>query len=929
MEALDPTRWAVLSPKIDELLALPSEQRSRRLDDIAVHDPVSAGDLRALLLARDDASRVNFLSASAVSAWRPVGATAGDALGAWTLVEAIGEGGMGSVWRARRSDGRFEGEAAVKLLRSGLFDSATQERFRREGAILARLRHPGIAQLLDAGITPQGQPYLVLELVHGEQVDRWCDARALGVRQRVELFLQVLEAVSAAHGQLVIHRDLKPSNLLVDDSGRVKLLDFGIARLLPEHDTPDQTALTLDGAVALTPAFAAPEQFRHAVLSMATDVFALGVALYTLLAGAHPSGLPAGSAAPDYMKAATEGRHVAASSAAPARRRELRGDLDTILAKACAAEPQARYASALALSDDLQRHLRNEPIVARAPTLTYRLGKLLRRRPLEAALLAAIVLAVPAGAHVQAAVLLSFGIGTGAALWQMGRARRQAAHARTEQRRAESVKEFIASTFSQAVPREGTGGVVAAADLLRSAHARVRTELRGQPLVAAELLAIIGDSFHQLGDVSAARAVLTEAAERCEQVFGRTHPLTMHTRTGLAHARVVQGELDAVEHMLPVLLSDLRSAMPASAADLVSALQHHSYALTKRGDAEAAIQALKDASAIAREHLSTTHRQTLSTLSLLGNTLATFGRDAEAIAVLQPAVDALREAPGTQRPNTDLARLESFLASSMIAIGRLGEAEHLLRQVLSDQLALDGCDTIRNRYTRNMLALVRAQRGDLVEAIELQQQTLAAEARLAPTPTVDTGTMTAQLGEMLVEAGRFESGLAAIERAEAIVRDAGGAGQAYPALRRQVRRAHALLVAGQPGEALACATTVFDRAQTVEGWIAAVALRVRLDALRELSRLDEAEEQLSSLLTLTSAPQITSLNRARALLAAAALRVAQGRAVDGAVFAEEALTLLAASQVPESALLKRAREMLQRCSEVAPSVGSSGTHPRS
>ena len=929
MNALDPARWAVLSPQIDELLALPSQQRSRRLDDIAAHAPVTAGDLRALLLAHDDASRVDFLSAPAASALRRVGATAGDALGAWTLVEAIGEGGMGSVWRARRSDGRFEGEAAVKLLRSGLFDAATQERFRREGAILARLRHPGIAQLLDAGITPQGQPYLVLELVRGEPLDRWCDARSLGVRQRVELFLQVLDAVAAAHGQLVIHRDLKPSNILVDESGRVKLLDFGIARLLPEPDAREQTALTLDGALALTPAFAAPEQFRHAALSMATDVFALGVVLYALLADAHPSALPAGSAAPDYMKAATEGRHVAASSAAPARRRELRGDLDTILAKACAAEPEARYASALALRDDLQRHLRNEPIAARAPTLTYRLGKLLRRRPLEATLLAAIVLAVPAGAHVQAAVLLSFGIGTGTALWQMGRARRQAAQARTEQQRAESVKEFIASTFSQAVPREGTGGVVTAADLLHSAHARVRDELRGQPLVAAELLTIIGDSFHQLGDIGlGARGAhrggrALRAGVRPHASAHDAHPHRAGACTGGSR------RLDAAEHMLPVLLSDLRSAMPASAADLVSALQHHSYALTKRGDAQAAIQALQDASAIAREHLSTIHRQTLSTRSLLGNTLATFGRDEEAIAVLQPAVEALREAPGTQRPNTDLARLEGFLASSMIAIGRLCEAEDLLRQVLSDQWALDGCDTIRNRYTRNMLALVRAQRGDLAEAIELQQQTLAAEARLAPTPTVDTGTMTAQLGEMLVEAGRFESGLAAIERAEAIVRDAGGAGQAYPALRRQVRRAHALLVAGQPEEALACATTVFDRAQTLQGWIAAVAMRVRVDALRELSRLDEAEEQLSTLLTLTSAPQISPLNRARALLAAAALRVAQGRAVDGAVFAEEALTLLAPSQVPESPLLKRAREMLRCCSEVAPPVGGLGTLPRS
>jgi serine/threonine protein kinase len=270
MNAINPARWAVLSAHIDELLALPPPQRSRRLDDIAAHDPGTASELRVLLQSHEDASRLGFLAEPAASGVLPACAASGDVLAAWTLIEPIGEGGMGSVWRARRSDGRFEGEAAIKLLRSGLFDAATQERFRREGGILARLRHPGIAQLLDAGITSKGQPYLVLELVRGERLDHWCEARSLGVRHRVELFLQVLDAVAAAHGQLVIHRDLKPTNILVDDSGRVKLLDFGIARLLPEPGAIDQTALTLDGALALTPAYAAPEQFRHSALSMAT-----------------------------------------------------------------------------------------------------------------------------------------------------------------------------------------------------------------------------------------------------------------------------------------------------------------------------------------------------------------------------------------------------------------------------------------------------------------------------------------------------------------------------------------------------------------------------------------------------------------------------------------------------------------------------------
>ncbi|MGH8796269.1 MAG: protein kinase domain-containing protein [Caldimonas sp.] len=911
VNVIDPVRWASLSRQIDELLDLAPAERERWLDSLAVGDAAGASELRALLRSRDNASAVDFMSGSASAAFLQARVEARDQLGAWTLVEMIGEGGMGSVWRARRSDGRFEGEAAVKLLRSGLFDPSAQERFRREGAILARLRQPGIAQLLDAGVTPRGQPYLVLELVDGEPMDRWCAARSLGVRARVELFLQVLDAVAAAHGQLVIHRDLKPSNILVDEAGRVKLLDFGIAHLLPHQGDAEQTALTREDALALTPRYAAPEQFQNGALSMSTDVYALGIVLYELLAGMHPGGLPPGAPALAYMQSALEGRHVAASVAAPALRRELRGDLDTILAKACAVEPAQRYASALALREELQRHLANETIVARPATLGYRLVKLVRRRPLETAAVIAVIVAVPAGAHVQAAVLSSFGLGTGVALWQLRRARQEADRARAEQRRATAVTSFIASTFSQAVPREGAGGIVTAADLLHSAHARVRDELRGQPLVAAELLAIVGDSFHELGDVSAARAVLPDAVERCEQAFGRTHPITLHARVGLAHARVVQGELAATERMLPALLADLRGAMPASASDLAAALRHSSYALTKRGDADAAVAALEEALAIAREHLGPADRHTLATTSLLGNTLATFGRDEAAIEVLQPAVEMAREQYGMKRPNTELARLEGFLASSMISVGRLSEAEELLRTVLADQWALDGCDTIRNNYTRQMLAIVRANRGDLDEGIALMRQALAADAKLNATPTVDTGTITAMLGEMLVDAGQFDEGLAAIERAEAVVVAAGGAGQEYPSIRRQIRRANALLVAGNAAAALDQAIAILDRVGDAGGRIRAVPLRVRVAALRELSRPSEADDLLPAMML--AAAQANPSSRARALLEAAMVARARGRPSEAAAFARDAVALLEPTQVPQSPLLRRAREIAARC----------------
>ena len=382
---LNVANWAVLGPRIDELLTLPPSERARRMDEYAANDPANADDLRALMRARDDASKVGFLESPAAPGLLPNRPLTGAALGPWTLVDIIGEGGMGTVWRARRSDGRFEGEAAVKLMHRGLFDAQSQERFRREGAILAQLRQPGIAQLLDAGVTPQGQPYMVLELVHGIRIDQWCETGAPSVRQRIELFIQVLDAAASAHSHLVIHRDLKPSNILVDRHGRVKLVDFGIARMLSDGDGALSSALTQDGSFALTPAYAAPEQFQRGPLSTATDVYALGVVLYELLTGVHPSGLPPDSTPLEFQQAVAEHRMRLASAAAPLLRRALRGDLDTILAKACAADPAARYASAAALHDDLQRHLDHQPIVARPASAWYRLNRLMRRHPWESA----------------------------------------------------------------------------------------------------------------------------------------------------------------------------------------------------------------------------------------------------------------------------------------------------------------------------------------------------------------------------------------------------------------------------------------------------------------------------------------------------------------------------------------------------------------
>ena len=297
MRSLDADRWRALSACLDEALDLSPDGRAAWLAALGVRDAALADDMAAWLAEHDQIRDEQFLDGVAIDARLVTPPSlAGQVMGAYRLIEPLGEGGSGSVWLAERCDGRFEGRAAVKLLNLALVGRSGQERFRREGTILARLQHPRIAHLVDAGISQGGQPYLVLEYVDGQPIDQYADRRMLDVEARLRLFLDVLEGVTHAHANLIVHRDIKPANVLVSVDGSVKLLDFGIAKLLDagkDTDTPrsaEAAALTRELSRALTPEYAAPEQLVGAPVTTATDVYALGVLLYVLLTGHHPAG---------------------------------------------------------------------------------------------------------------------------------------------------------------------------------------------------------------------------------------------------------------------------------------------------------------------------------------------------------------------------------------------------------------------------------------------------------------------------------------------------------------------------------------------------------------------------------------------------------------------------------------------------------------
>src|SRR6266481_1603553 len=416
MSKLSPNQWQALSPHLDEALEMADDERAIWLSSLQSENPTLAYQLEILLGEHRDLSDEGFLEANALELPGEPG-LAGETLGVYTLISQIGHGGMGTVWLAERNDGRFERRVAVKVLNIALMGKGGEERFKREGRILGRLTHPHIAELIDAGVSLTGQPFLVLEYVEGDHIDRYCDQNKLDVEARIRLFLDVLAAVAHAHANLIVHRDIKPSNVLVRTDGQAKLLDFGIAKLLEDEGTSGAvTQLTREGGGALTPEYAAPEQVTGAPVTTATDVYALGVLLYVLLSGQHPAGRGPRSPA-DLVRAIvdTEPRRlsdIVTSSQADdqttgnATRRTttpdklsrlLRGDLDTIVGKALKKNPQERYVSVTALADDLARYLKHEPISARPDTFAYRAAKFVRRNRTAVVLATLAVIGTAAG----------------------------------------------------------------------------------------------------------------------------------------------------------------------------------------------------------------------------------------------------------------------------------------------------------------------------------------------------------------------------------------------------------------------------------------------------------------------------------------------------------------------------------------------------
>src|SRR5262245_6067751 len=535
-----------------------SDRRAAWPRDIRARDAALGADLGSLLAEHEGLHESGYLEGAITLVLRAaeMQSLAGLIVGAYRLISLIGQGGMGSVWLAERCDGRFEGRAAVKLLNIALVGRAVEERFRREGNFLAKVSHPHIARLIDAGVSGAGQPYLVLEYVDGQPIDRYCDEKHLTVEARIRLFLDVLDAVAQAHANLIVHRDIKPANVLVSASGEVKLLDFGIAKLLDDDPrwegsgAADASALTQEAGKALTPQYAAPEQLEGEQVTTATDIYALGVLLYVLLTGQHPAGTAVRSAAaliraiieaePRRMSDAVVGgahtpeelaRHAARRSNTVGRlHRALSGDLDTIVAKALKKSAAERYVSVSEIGDDLRRHLHHEPISARADAPWYRATRFVTR-------------------HIRAVVAVAAGILViiGIAAWYTNRLATERDRAQREAAKAARVSEALSGLLRGADPianRATPDGFTVTA-LLDSATDRVQKELADQPDAQADIFTIIGRMYRRIGMYDKAQQQLERALVSGRAAFGPEHATVAQTLNDLGALAAEKGDAKA------------------------------------------------------------------------------------------------------------------------------------------------------------------------------------------------------------------------------------------------------------------------------------------------------------------------------------------------------------------------------------------------
>jgi len=653
----------------------------------------------------------------------------GEQIGAYGIIREIGHGGMGTVYLAERTEGGFHQQVAVKLIKHGMDSNEILTRFRSERQILARLQHPNIARLFDGGMTDEGVPYFAMEYIEGECIDVHCRQNRLSIRARLELFQQVCSAVQYAHQNLIVHRDLKPGNILVSGDGTVKLLDFGIAKVLAADGESPLTTLTRTGFRAVTPEYAAPEQFRGGAVTTATDVYSLGVILFELLTGNIPYRLtnrtpfeieqavcdsqpkrPSTATATRAFEPESGSHHADAGhtqrAATKRLKRELCGDLDNICLKALRKEPERRYRSAVELAEDIERYLAGRPVTARADTLGYRARKFVQRN--RTAVVAAISMLL-----MLASLVTFYTIRLAAERDQ----------ARVEAQKAEQISDFLSGLFEVSDPSHAKGETVTAKELLNRGAGRIENELQNQPQVQATMMNVMGNVYRNLGFYGEASALFLRASD-IQHSAGVSNALELaETMDNLAVLQRLTGEYKSSENYARQALALRRKQLGDNHLDVATTLNSLAEVLRVQGEYQTAEKLYHETLSIRRSLLGNTHRDVADTMNNLALLLYRIGKYQDAERLHREALSVRYRLLGEHDP--DVSNSMNNLAVLLKAQGQYQEAETLYRQALKLRRKVLGEDEPRTINTLSNLGRLLHAKGDFTAADSLLRQALA------------------------------------------------------------------------------------------------------------------------------------------------------------------------------------------------------------
>ncbi|HET9032920.1 MAG TPA: serine/threonine-protein kinase [Dokdonella sp.] len=710
----------------DRVIELPADKRIAWLES-HVTDAEDRAAVQRLLQADDTERGVLDTPAGELVSRMKVDGSAleglvGQSIGAFRLVRLLGKGGMAAVFLGQRQAGDFEQQVAIKLLRRGLYSELEQRLFLRERQVLANLAHPNIAKLFDGDVTPAGIPFLVMEYIDGVPITRYAKDHQLGVRQRLQLLLTVCRAVDAAHRGLVVHRDLKPSNILVDAEGTVKLIDFGIAKLL--EDDVDHATVGV-----YTPDYAAPEQITGQPITTATDVYALGVVMHELLLGLRPQGQPPRRPSALAAECALAGKDEG-KPALPMRsmRPILQGDLDNIVLKALSVEADRRYASAGALADDIQRHLDRQPVNAHPPSSWYRARKFVSRHKGGVLSSAAFVLAIVAA--------------LAAALWQANVAQREATRADAQAERAISVRDFMVSLFDAAKLKLDKDEQPTPAMLVKEARVRVEADTKMPDSTRADVLAMLGEVSMVNGDLNVAMDLMDRAIALKRKLYAKSAPELWKTEVQRVNVLM---RLGRSREALELLRAKLEYFRADNSVDAVDGLQMLASLHARNGELETAVSLAREGAVKAVAHAELDPLEVMQIRSFPAQTLIFAGRNAEGVREL----DALMiEWRAKNLPKGSVyTQIMDSLAVAKANVGDLFGAKALYSEItdiersLNPALGDNAVSLTSLARVRGQLGMYEAAESAMQEVLKLDQASLPANSLLRARSLVMTATL--------------------------------------------------------------------------------------------------------------------------------------------------------------------------------------------